>query len=79
MENPAMTGNKSGGDPDRRLKVGLALGSGSARGLSHLGVIRAIQDAGVDVDFVAGASIGALIGAIQAAGQPSEAEAKVLG
>ena len=41
----------------------MALGSGSARGLAHLGVIRAIEDAGIKVDIVAGTSMGALIGA----------------
>lgn len=56
-------------------RVGLALGSGSARGLAHLGVIRAIEEAGIKVDFIAGASMGALIGAIHAAGKLDELEA----
>lgn len=50
-------------------KIGLALGSGSARGLAHIGVIRAIKDAGIQVDYVAGTSIGALIGAVYASGK----------
>lgn len=58
-----------------RPRVGLALGSGSARGLAHLGVIRAIEEAGIAVDFIAGASMGALIGAIHAAGKLDELEA----
>jgi len=62
-------------NPDRRPRVGLALGSGSARGLAHLGVIRAIEDAGIEVDFIAGTSMGALIGAIHAAGKLDELEA----
>jgi len=57
-----------------RPKVGLALGSGSARGLAHLGVIRAIEDAGIEVDFIAGTSMGALIGAIHAAGKLDDLE-----
>jgi NTE family protein len=52
----------------RQPKIGLALGSGSARGLAHLGVIRALQEAGIKVDYVAGTSIGALVGAVYAAG-----------
>jgi len=56
-------------------KVGLALGSGSARGLAHLGVIRALEEAGIEVDFIAGTSIGALIGAIHAAGKLDALEA----
>jgi NTE family protein len=58
----------------RPQRIGLALGSGSARGLAHLGVIRAIRDAGIDVDFIAGTSMGALIGAIHAAGKLDELE-----
>lgn len=58
-----------------RPKVGLVLGSGSARGLAHLGVIRAIEAAGIEVDFVVGSSMGALIGAIYAAGKLDELEA----
>ncbi len=47
-------------------KVGLVLGSGSARGWSHIGVIRALTEAGIQVDYVAGTSIGALVGAAYA-------------
>lgn len=50
-------------------KVGLALGGGGARGWAHIGVIRALQDAGVEVSCVAGTSMGALVGAAFAAGQ----------
>ncbi len=49
-------------------KIGLALGSGSARGWAHIGVIRALQEAGISVDFVAGTSIGALVGAVFVSG-----------
>jgi NTE family protein len=48
--------------------VGLALGSGSARGLAHIGVIRAIEEAGIPIACIAGTSIGALVGAVYAAG-----------
>ncbi len=61
--------------PDGRPRVGLALGSGSARGLAHLGVIRAIEEAGIEVSCIAGTSMGALIGAIHAAGKLDELEA----
>ncbi|MFO7582050.1 patatin-like phospholipase RssA [Guyparkeria sp.] len=47
----------------RRLKIGLALGSGAARGWAHIGVIRALEDAGIKPDVVVGSSIGALVGA----------------
>lgn len=53
----------------RGKRVGLALGSGSARGLAHIGVIRALREAGIEVHVVAGTSIGAVVGAFHAAGQ----------
>lgn len=45
------------------VSVGLALGSGSARGLAHIGVLRVLEEENILVDVVAGTSIGALIGA----------------
>lgn len=44
-------------------KIGLALGSGSARGMSHIGVIRALEEMGVKIDIIAGCSVGSLVGA----------------
>jgi len=55
--------------PTLKPKIGLALGSGSARGLAHIGVIRALKEARIHVDCVAGTSIGAAIGAVYAAGK----------
>jgi len=49
--------------------VSLVLGSGGARGLAHIGVIRCLEDRGYHIDYVAGAPIGALIGGIYAAGK----------
>jgi NTE family protein len=51
-----------------RLKVGLALGSGSTRGYAHVGVLQALERAGVPIDYVAGTSIGAAVAAMYAAG-----------
>lgn len=45
------------------MKIGLALGSGSARGWAHIGVIRALEERGIYPDIVTGCSIGALVGA----------------
>ncbi len=69
----------SSGDTRKRPKIGLALGSGSARGLAHLGVIRGIEEAGIEVGCIAGTSMGALIGAIHAAGKLDELEAAFRG
>jgi NTE family protein len=49
-------------------KLGLALGSGSARGWAHIGVIQCLQEAGIEIDLVCGTSIGALVGGALAGG-----------
>ena len=58
----------------RKKSIALALGSGSARGLSHIGVIKALQEAGIEISQVAGTSMGALVGAVFAAGRIKELE-----
>jgi NTE family protein len=50
-------------------RIGLALGSGSARGWSHIGVIEALAEAGIEPDIICGCSIGALVGAAHVAGE----------
>jgi len=52
---------------DRPL-VALALGGGGARGFAHVGVIKALEDSGIEVDIVTGASSGAVVAALYAAG-----------
>lgn len=53
----------------RRPTIGLALGSGSARGWAHIGVIQELEVLGIRPDVVAGTSIGALVGGVYVAGQ----------
>lgn len=48
--------------------VGLALGGGVARGIAHIGVLQALAEAGVPIDYIAGTSAGSLVGALYAAG-----------
>ncbi len=55
-------------------RLGLALGSGGARGWAHIGALRALQKAGIPVSYVAGSSIGAFVGGIYAAGHLDELE-----
>lgn len=49
-----------------RPRLGLSLGSGAARGVAHVGVLQAFHEAGVKIDFIAGSSAGAVVGAIYA-------------
>lgn len=49
-----------------RKKIGLALGSGGARGLAHIGVIKELEKNNIAIDYISGSSIGALIGGIYA-------------
>ncbi|MDY0189586.1 MAG: patatin-like phospholipase RssA [Desulfuromonas sp.] len=52
-----------------KLRIGLALGSGSARGWSHIGVINALARMGIEPDIVCGCSIGSVVGAAYATGK----------
>ena len=54
------------------MKIGLALGSGAARGWAHIGVIQALEEMGIDIDIVSGCSIGSYVGASYASGKLSE-------
>jgi NTE family protein len=51
-----------------RPRVGLALGSGGARGFAHLGAIKVLKDEGIPIDLIAGSSMGALVGCFYGAG-----------
>lgn len=61
-----------------RRTLGVALGSGSARGWAHVGVLRALAEQGITPDFVAGCSMGAMVGAAAAAGRIEQLEAWAL-
>lgn len=53
----------------REPKIGLALGSGGARGLAHIGVLKVLEKENIPISMIAGSSIGSLIGAFYASGQ----------
>ncbi|MDQ0215222.1 NTE family protein [Oikeobacillus pervagus] len=56
----------------KKTKIGVALGSGGARGFAHLGVLKALQDAKIPIDMIAGSSMGALVAAFYGAGHNME-------
>lgn len=61
-------------NPSQPPRIGLALGSGSARGWSHIGVIRGLDELGIRPDIVCGSSIGALVGGFYVTGQLQQLE-----
>jgi NTE family protein len=65
-------------DVRRKLKIGLALGAGAARGWAHIGVMRVLEREGIVPDVIAGCSIGAVVGGCYAASRLDELEAFAL-
>ena len=61
----------------KHIKVGLALGGGAARGFAHVGVIKALEAQGIQVDIVTGTSAGSVVGALYAAGNTGFALQKI--
>ena len=53
---------------NKDISVGLVLSGGGAKGLAHIGVLKAIEQAGVKIDYIAGTSTGAIVGALYASG-----------
>ncbi len=51
----------------KQLKIGLALGSGGVKGLAHIGVIKVLEENNIPINFIAGSSIGAMIGGFYSA------------
>ena len=71
-------GSFKGEAQEDRPTVGLVLTGGGARGAAHVGVIQALEDAGVPIDCVVGTSVGALVGGYYAAGWSPESMWKLL-
>jgi len=55
-------------EPEREIKVGLVLSGGGAKGFAHVAVLKKLEEAGVRVDYIAGTSMGAIIGGLYASG-----------
>lgn len=71
---PASSGGVEEIDAERKSGISLALGGGAARGWAHIGVLRALDEAGIAIDMIAGTSIGALVGGCYLAGKLDELE-----
>jgi NTE family protein len=56
----------------RKQKIGLALGGGGARGLAHIGVLKVLEKNNIPIDFIAGSSMGAIVGSFYASSKSIE-------
>ena len=57
---------------NKKVKLGLALGGGGARGFAHLGALKAFEENGIKFDYIAGTSVGSLVGALYSSGLKSD-------
>jgi NTE family protein len=70
---------RSDSKESKRPKIGLALGGGGALGISHVGVIRALEEMRIPIDVIAGTSMGAIVGGMYASGMsPDEMERSLI-
>src|SRR5258707_11390612 len=60
-----------------RPKIGLVLSGGGAKGLSHIGILKAIDSAGLKVDYLTGTSMGSILGALYAVGYSADSIEKI--
>ena len=54
--------------PAHAQRVGLVLSGGGAKGMTHIGIIRALEENGIPIDYITGTSMGAIIGSLYAMG-----------
>jgi NTE family protein len=64
--------DEHGDDQPDRLKIGLALSGGGARGGAHVGILKALEEMNIPVDYIAGTSMGAIVGGFYAAGYSAD-------
>ncbi|HQB23977.1 MAG TPA: patatin-like phospholipase family protein, partial [Bacteroidales bacterium] len=57
----------------QRKKVGLVLSGGGAKGVAHIGVLKVLEEAGIPIDYIAGNSMGAIVGGLYAIGYSPQA------
>jgi len=62
---------------NQRPKIGLTLSGGGAKGLAHIGILKAIDSAGLKIDYLTGTSMGSIIGGLYAIGYPADSIEKM--
>ena len=60
--------SQSNATAESRPKVGLVLSGGGAKGAAHIGVLKYIEEAGIPIDYIAGTSMGSIVGGMYALG-----------
>src|SRR5882757_9867783 len=60
-----------------RPRIGLTLSGGGAKGLAHIGILKAIDSAGLKIDYVTGTSMGSIIGSLYAVGYSGDSIEKI--
>jgi NTE family protein len=73
----APTALEKGPSPGQRPKIGLVLSGGGAKGLAHIGILKAIDSAGLKIDYITGTSMGGIIGALYAIGYSADSIEKL--
>ncbi|HVU56193.1 MAG TPA: patatin-like phospholipase family protein [Puia sp.] len=63
--------------PGQRPRIGLTLSGGGAKGLAHIGILKAIDSAGLKIDYITGTSMGSIIGALYAIGYSADSIEKI--
>src|ERR1700731_1178989 len=71
------TALEQGPTPGPRPKIGLVLSGGGAKGLAHIGILKAIDSAGLKIDYITGTSMGGIIGALYAIGYSADSIEKL--
>ncbi len=73
-----VSANDASPTPAQRPRIGLALSGGGARGAAHIGVLKVLEERRVPVDFIAGTSMGALVGGLYASGMSASELERVI-
>ncbi|MCL6274057.1 patatin-like phospholipase family protein [Muricauda sp. 2012CJ35-5] len=63
---------QSQSNTERQPKIGLVLSGGGAKGLAHIGALKVLDEAGIQVDYIGGTSMGAIVGALYASGYSAQ-------
>ena len=63
-----LAGQQKQSEPKRKPKIGVVLSGGGAKGLAHIGALKVLEEAGVEISYIGGTSMGAIVGGLYAAG-----------